>query len=139
MKPPDSPLARHANVGFDAITQYLADTGATITPEVRFKLAARRILEQNYMEHREEPLFRATVAAVLMTLPPEHEEHRGFLQSLEATKITSAYLACRLAGVPVDMPDESKTKPAYTLYEWWCAVRLDPDLKLKVKLEEPKP
>lgn len=97
----------------------------------------RAVIQENWLEQKEESLFRAAVAGVLMTVEKDGDEWNLISESMRALMTLSSFMACKMSGIQVSLPQYAVTPPL-PLYSWWTDVMNDPNVKPKIKLQEVK-
>jgi hypothetical protein len=111
----DAVLAINAALAADAVKEA---TGL----ENKIKAAMRAVIDKSWMDTNDDSMMRAALAAVLLDVGKDSPDYQRVVDSVEALRKFSAFLAASQAGLSVDiesvLPKEGDD-PALPLVKWW--------------------
>lgn len=98
--------------------------------EAKVKASMRAVIRENWMETRDEGLFRAGLGGALLSVGMDSEDGRELQRSIERLKKTSGLLVALQSGVPVDLEamlkEQENEAPVFPLMAWWHEVKASP-------------
>jgi len=108
----DPALHLNATVGKAASAQV---TGI----ENKVKASMRAVLRGNWLETRDEALFRAGVGGALLDVGKDSEEGQELSRSMETLRKHNALMVAADAGIAVKVLMSDDGKPPLPLLKWW--------------------
>ncbi|MEO8039682.1 MAG: hypothetical protein ABI794_13000 [Betaproteobacteria bacterium] len=109
---------------FDPALHLNASVGKAASAQVsgienKVKASMRAVLKGNWLETRDEALFRAGVGGTLLDVGKDSDEGRELTRSMDTLRKHNAAMVAADAGIGVKVPLAAGDHPPLPLLQWW--------------------